>query len=59
VESLPTLRQLEMRGFKVTAGKLEIDNRVMVFAGSYHRIVDAVKHGLLTDSTLPPQKANT
>ncbi|HJV74069.1 MAG TPA: hypothetical protein VJ654_07610 [Noviherbaspirillum sp.] len=48
-----SIRELQKRGFKVLAGDTEAQDRVMLQAGAYYRISDALKNGLLNETTQP------
>lgn len=48
-----SLRELQKRGFQVMAGKTEADDAVMIMPGSYCRIKDALRNGLLNITTQP------
>jgi hypothetical protein len=52
-----SLKELQKRGFLVLQGKTEEDDRVMIQAGAYYRITDALKQGLLNETTQPFNKS--
>lgn len=49
-------RELERRGFLVNYGKTEDRDAVWLLPGAYYPIKQAIRNGLLTEATTPPNR---
>src|SRR5690606_38045022 len=49
-------RELEHRGFLVHYGTTEVKDAVWLLPGAYYPIKHAIRNGLLTEATQPPQR---